>query len=126
MKKLGEQWIEEMEDGKHMYKAVSGLDCNGCAHGVRNGEDFECLVFVCRVLGNNNLVVKDLGILCDGFLPCSVCGRYPRIYDNTKGAFVAYYYHAICNEKHGRDLVHEYHAYARTIDELRERWNRRA
>ena len=45
MKTLGEQWEEIRKDGNHMFRAVEGMDCEGCAFGFCGnefGEEFGC------------------------------------------------------------------------------------
>ena len=70
MKKLGEQWIEEIDGKKHMVKAVEGL-CEKCDISHTCNLSVDCHM-------ERGLIAKGLGILNeDGCLPCPFCGEYP-------------------------------------------------
>jgi len=78
MRKLGEQWVEEINGKYHMVKAVKQTNkCSGCvfctsiwcADHNQSERDFDCMT----------MIIKDLGILNeDGCLPSS-WGEYPTI-----------------------------------------------
>ena len=81
--KLGEQWIEVIDGHEHMVRAVESPNklCSGCVHVSANdgGDGYECdspdTVVGCGM--GMGFVIKDLGILKDGLLPCPFCGSYP-------------------------------------------------
>jgi len=82
MKKIGEQWIEDIDGKKHMLKAVNYSDgCNGCIFLRYDPDEF----YTCNRgrLGcpvDDGMIIKDLGVLNeDGCLPCPFCGEYPEI-----------------------------------------------
>jgi|CEGF01.1.fsa_nt_gi hypothetical protein len=78
MRKLGEQWVEEIDGKEHMVKAVKQTNkCSGCvfctsiwcADHNQSERDFDCMT----------MIIKDLGILNeDGCLP-NCWGEYPVI-----------------------------------------------
>lgn len=60
MRELGEQWVDEADDGNmHMYKAIKV---------IKDGYSVD-------------IVVKDLGIMKYGLLPCPFCGHYPVLHE---------------------------------------------
>ena len=92
MRKLGEQWIEIIDGQEHMLKAVDGVLCTGCVYSGMSlfGYDKRYNLHLCSFDGvcpvgagdrynlqNPNIIIKDLGILKDGRLPCPFCGEYP-------------------------------------------------
>lgn len=86
MRRLGEQWIEELDGKMHMYKAVKGENCTGCAFGKMCQGSRLNNIHVCDreddcPLEYSNTVVKDLGILNkDGCLPAPWDStKYPKI-----------------------------------------------
>ena len=88
MHKLNDQWIEVIDGQEHMVKEVSALsygDCNGCflftVAGCGKVTDFAPC--------SHDTIIKDLGILKCGCLPCPFCGEYPNIFDaeSTHGQF---------------------------------------
>ena len=80
MRKLGEQWIEEIDGKMHILKAAEarnkGHVCNGCAfnNGTCDYQGDECPV-------PKGCYIKDLGILNkDGCLPAPWDStKYPKI-----------------------------------------------
>jgi hypothetical protein len=127
MHKLGDQWVENLDDLKdHMLKAVYGKFCHGCLFKSIIGR---CTHNGCMMENSESMIVKDLGILKDGRIPCPVCGRYPVVYENFSNPSQktkVSYYHVVCSWKEGRVVHHEVSVYGRTIDESNKRWNRRA
>ena len=94
MHKLGEQWIEIIDGQEHMLKAVDGVLCTGCVYSGMSlfGYDKRYNLHLCSFDGvcpvgagdrynlqNPNIIIKDLGILKDGRLPCPFCGEYPIV-----------------------------------------------
>ena len=81
MHKLGEQWIEIIDGQEHMLKAVEqsgagGDECRGCMYNDSYGN---CIVFPNGPCVGEQIIIKDLGILKDGILPCPFCGEYPIV-----------------------------------------------
>ncbi len=84
MKKLGDQWVEiGVDELEHMYKASANnankeFDCTGCIFNDNRGnccyKNQDCPVGSCAIV-----VIKDLGILRNGHLPCPFCGEYPVV-----------------------------------------------
>lgn len=138
MKTLGEQWEEIIDGERHMVKAVCVVEecsCKGCCFGYCDGEDFGCSVFACRVMGSDDLVVKDLGIMnSEGFLPDEVTGKYPEIVEAISTTFKptaikafiyekfdngdSYYSKCVEVEQNGYPTVY-------MMERLRNIWNRR-
>jgi Lar family restriction alleviation protein len=91
MHRLNDQWPEVIDGVDHMVKAVERLTshrCAGCCHARvdEDGNYFDCAIWhddsrdeFCAVDGGINLIVKDLGILRDGLLPCPFCGEYLKL-----------------------------------------------
>jgi Lar family restriction alleviation protein len=126
MRKLGEQWVEEIDGKKHMVKAVKQTNkCSGCvfctsiwcADHNQSERDFDCMT----------MIIKDLGVLNeDGLLPCPFCGEYPESfnkgneYTKKRGSVLK------CNKCHYELTVC---AIYQTIEWCKEKvlynWNRR-
>ena len=89
MRKLGEQWIEEIDGKPQMVKAVKQTNkCSGCVFCTsiwcsdhnQSERDFDCMT----------MIIKDLGILNeDGCLP-SPWGGYPKIVRVGREGFCTY------------------------------------
>ena len=76
MHTLGDQWVEIIDGQEHLVKAVYPVfDCQGCMYLAE-----ECCVNSHQILScgiGKRFILKDLGILKDGMLPCPFCGDYP-------------------------------------------------
>jgi hypothetical protein len=124
MKELGEQWIEELDGKKHMYKADEAINkghvCNGCVfnNGTCDYQGDECPV-------PKGCYIKDLGIINEnGCLP-SPWGGYPKIVRVGREDFCTYKVRFYL--KHGRvygfTLIE---VTGNTRQEAIDAWNRRA
>lgn len=117
MKKLGEQWVEVIDGQEHMVKVVKGRKiCEGCLY---NGNGGNCER---EEVGNacSSFIIKDLGILRDGFLPEERTGFYPDIINDTGRMYTALV--------HDTQKMHEHSVIVRafSIEALKDAWNRRA
>ena len=95
--KLGEQWIEMIDGQEHMVKVVEQSNninddtCGGCYFGVCGDICNHGALHFCRYgtgkcpLDNVDWIIKDLGILKDGLLPCNFCGEYTEILKGKLG-----------------------------------------
>jgi Lar family restriction alleviation protein len=121
MRKLGEQWVEEIDGKEHMVKAVKQTNkCSGCvfctsiwcADHNQSERDFDCMT----------MIIKDLGILNeDGLLPCPFCGEYPEndTKDYCQFGFVVRH---VCKNNKTAMGTSNY----KTKQEAIDAWNRRA
>lgn len=112
-RKLCEQWVEEIDGKKHMYKAVEG-PCEKCdiSHTCNLSAD-------CHM--ERGLIAKDLGVLNeDGCLP-SDFGVYPEVYEHVLVGINGYMAKAYISDPH----VGKY-AWGKTKQEAIDAWNRRA
>ena len=117
MRKLDEQWIEEIDGKKHMLKAVNYSEgCNGCIFLRYDPDEF----YTCNRsrLGcpvDDGMIIKDLGILNeDGLLPCPFCEEYPNLENN------GYFWYCCTND----DCLAEVGT-GKTKQEAIDIWNRR-
>lgn len=125
-RKLGEQWVEEINGEMHMLKAVNYTEgCNGCVF-LRYDPDEFYTCNRCR-LGcpvDDEKIIKDLGVLNkEGLLPCPFCGEYPKIKYGVDGSF--WHYIELCCCKY----VDRMDGYSTDMEGfykgIVERWNRR-
>ena len=110
MHKLGEQWIEEIDGKRHMLKVVEQAKtinadvCGGCYFGVCGDICHDGALHVCGYgegkcpLDNVDWVIKDLGVLKDGRLPCPFCGEYPFV-ESYKVDGWYFHYKVYCSNK---------------------------
>ena len=111
-RKLGEQWVEEIDGKKHIVKAVKGL-CENCGVSHLCNLSSDCPMAW-------GLVGKDLGILNeDGCLP-SDFGVYPEVYEHTLMGIDGYMVKAYTSEPH----IGKY-AWGKTKQQAIDAWNRR-
>ncbi|NCC14692.1 MAG: hypothetical protein EOM32_15115, partial [Spirochaetia bacterium] len=87
-RKLNEQWVEEIDGKKHMYKALpckDGKPCHGCDFGYFDMDVEHVRIHICSCKihcdDNGKYIIKDLGILNeDGCLPAPWdSAKYPKI-----------------------------------------------
>ena len=129
MKKLGEQWVEEIDGKRHMLKAVEGESCKGCTFGMMHKGYGLNDIHVCDrdddcPLEYANTVVKDLGILNeDGCLPSS-WGGYPEVIRVGKPNFVTYFKVSLV-VKYGDGSGIQIHVTGKTKQQAIDAWNRR-
>ena len=119
MKKLGEQWVEDIDDEKHMFKCVVGNKCEDCIYRKIGTACYACDI-------PTNMTVKDLGILNeDGLLPCPFCGEHPEIekYEADIGYNDVEMYHVFCSANICKTAtqVIEY-----SLQQAIDAWNRRS
>lgn len=84
--KIGAQFVKTINGQDHMLKVVEARLCGdylciGCDM-AGNTEEQWCkmgngIIHKCNFGGN--FIVKDMGILKDGFLPCPFTGKYPEV-----------------------------------------------
>ena len=137
MRKLGEQWVEEIDGQEHMLKVVEQAKtinadvCGGCHFGVCGDICHDGALHVCGYgegkcpLDNVDWVIKDLGpVNEDGCLP-SPWGGYPKIVRVGREGFCTYKVRFYL--KHGRvygfTLIE---VTGNTRQEAIDAWNRRA
>ena len=123
MHQLGDQWIELIDGAEHMLKAVNYSDgCNGCIFLRYDPDEF----YTCNRgrLGcpvDDEMIIKDLGILNeDGCLPNS-WGEYPKIERSIDVGTGIKWYRCITRN----DVYCATNSYA-TEREAIDAWNRRA
>jgi len=76
--KLGDQWVEVIDGKEHMVKAVEPIDlCQGCSFNCNQGGCCWAGFDDCGM--GSKFIIRDIGILKDGLLPCPFCGEYPYI-----------------------------------------------
>ena len=86
MHKLGDQWIETIDGKEHMLKAVKPVDlCQGCSFNCNQGGCCWAGFDDCRM--GSKFIIRDLGILHAGLLPCPFCGEYPKMRDCSSDMF---------------------------------------
>ena len=89
MRKIGEQWIEEIEGVRHLLKVIGNehnATCMGCSFSYWNDPYeavtcfFEDEVGSCPVCQRGGFAVRDLGPVNEkGVLGCPFSGKYPHI-----------------------------------------------
>lgn len=126
MRQSGEQWVEVIDEKKHMVKEVKSdnehVVCPRCmfsdGHGTCVYPEDDCPV-------RNGHYIKDLGILNeDGCLP-SPWGGYPKIVRVGREGFCTYKVRFYLNHEgvYGSTLVE---VTGNTRQEAIDAWNRRA
>ena len=117
MRKLGEQWVEEIDGKKHMLKAVEPFElCQGCLFNCNYGCCWLKCFDSCHM--GNYFIIKDLGILNeDGCLPAPWDEtKYPKI-----TVLIGNVYNIEVMKGHWFMQVR-----GDTLEKAVERWNRRA
>lgn len=116
MRKLGDQWVEELDGKKHMLKAVEPFElCQGCLFNSNHGGCCWKCFDSCHM--GNYFIIKDLGDVDGiGALRCPFCRQYPSL-DYAEEQF-----RLLCkDENHLIDVG--FHA---TLEQAIDAWNRRA
>ena len=122
-RQLNEQWVEEIDGVKHMYKVLpckDGNPCLGCDFGYFDMDVEHVRIHICsckiRCDDNGKYIIKDLGVLCDGFLPEERTGLYPEIENLRNETFIV--------SVRTDDVI--VICYGNTLQEAKDAWNRRA
>ena len=137
MRRLGEQWVEEIDGKKHMLKAVeptfdrgSSFVCTECIFAMVEADyGVSCFHEYCKCpLDNheNKLTIKDLGpVNEDGLLPCPFCGEFPKgvsegtEYSDNGGETDIFYIEHSCNVVQTTEFTY-------SEQQSKDAWNRRA
>lgn len=144
MKKLGEQWVEEIDGKKHMLKLVElhNYDkeaCSGCdffsagtirMHGSEHGS-MKHVHPMCNLHCSPGLGLRDLGVVDEnGLLPCPVKTEDPSKPFFGKAGYRDGYswqgWKACQPIVVNGTAVGELYVYGNTEEECRDNWNRRA
>ncbi len=117
MRALGDQWIEIIDGQKHMVKAVAPIElCKGCCFNCNQGGCCWKGFDDCQM--GSFFIIKDLGILNDGFLSCPFCGEYTEILKGKLGYRIRH----VCRDSYVMAGTAIYETKQKAI----ESWNRRA
>jgi hypothetical protein len=121
MHKLGDQWIETIDGKEHMLKAVKPVDlCQGCSFNCNQGGCCWAGFDDCRM--GSKFIIRDLGILHAGLLPCPFCGEYPKVSSyGFRGEPKEYGIFHLCKDSYSKIETQHYATTQQAIDA----WNRR-